>query len=260
MKFTYLWTIVLFLLYFSCSKDADLPTLGNEELTTQISFTADSIPISKTVDFRFNYEAESYAINNGEEHPFSSEFSIWISDEGEPTFYVITYDLVFADFLTLNVADYNYLFEEIDNPHGYWFEITTSESVFKDILDGKTITGRLKIAGAKNEKCLTEYFTGDLNNEVYSFGNNFVEFDNHFSMSADFFPMPCIKIYSKNRYLCEFLDLETYTYTLEQLPEPHYLVTLPFNDLVSLVNGQSLYGHFEFQHKVIAIGNEVKVE
>jgi len=253
MKFTYLWTIVLLLSCFSCSKDADLSTLKNEELTTQVPFSTDSIPISKTVDFRFNYEAESYAINGSEGHPFSSEFSVWIPDEGEPTFYIITYDLVFCNFLLLNTNEYDYLFEEIGNPDGYWYEVTVSESTFQEILNGQTVEGQLKREDARNPNCLTQHFTGDLNSEVYDFGNGFVEFDDGFSMSADFFPIPQIEIYSKNRHLCAFLhlDLETYAYTLEQFPEPHYLVTLPFDDLVPLVNGESLYGRFEYQHRAV---------
>lgn len=191
-------------------------------------------------------------MNGGEEKPFSSEFSIWIPDEDEPVFYLVTYDLELCDFLEINLSGFSYVLETISNPDGYWFEITVSPSAFQSILDGADIKGKFKVLSAKNEDCFTQHFTADLNSEVYEFGNGFLEFDDNFDMSADFFPTPCIKIFSKNRHLCEYLhlDLENYAYTLEELPEPHYLVTLPFDDLVPLVNGEALFGRFEYQHKV----------
>lgn len=261
MKFNLL---LIVLVLFSCSKSSDIPVPKSPILAAQIQNpdAADDVASCEVLSFQFDYESESYQLGNNEEMPFGSEFSVWIPDEGEPTFYIITYNLVFCNFLFLNIEGFSYQLEEIGNPDGYWYEVTVSELAFQEILDGETIKGKLEINDNRNSNCLTQYFTGDLNSEVYDFGNGFVEFDDGFSMSADFFPIPQIEIYSKNRHLCAFLhlDLETYAYSLEQFPEPHYLVTLPFDDLVPLVNGESLYGRFEYQHRAIVAVDEVRVE
>lgn len=136
MKF-YLMSIALIL--FSCSKSSEIP-----EPQFHFSNPAAAVSSCSIHEFTINFEFESYSIDGGEPHPWNSKISGWIPDETDPTFYIITYDWRFCNFLELALEDYSFTVEEIGNPDGYWYEVTVSEADFVNIMSVHTVEGRFK--------------------------------------------------------------------------------------------------------------------
>jgi hypothetical protein len=86
-----------------------------------------------------DFETESYALNNMPFEPFNQKIVGWIPTEDDPTFYLISYQMRFCNILDLNLEEYSFQLEEIGNPDGYWYEVTTTEEIFLEILNGKTV-------------------------------------------------------------------------------------------------------------------------
>ena len=249
MKFNLL---LMALLLFSCSKSSQIPELQQPQFSVS-NEDADALNCEAR-NFTINFEFESYSIDEDEPHPWNSTISGWIPDETDPTFYIISYDWQFCNSLQLMLEDYTFTVEEINNPNGYWYEVTVSETEFAAILNGQTVSGKLE---RQINDCSTRSFYFDLNSEVYTFGGPFKEFDEHFSASANFQPAE-ILIYANNVALCDYLDLEleNYSYTLESSPVPHYRVLLSETDLVPLVNGVGVGGRFQYKKKFETKPNE----
>ena len=252
MKFNLL---LITLLLFSCTKSNQIPDPTPPQFSLANPNAADVA--CESHDFSINFEFESYSIDGGETFPWNTIISGWIPDETDPTFYLISYDWRFCNFLELALEDYSFTVEEISNPDGYWYEVTTSETEFAALLNGATLTGKLE----KFKNCNTRNFEFNLNSEMYTFGGPWKEFDDNFDAYASFQPVE-ILIYSDNVALCDYLDLELaeYSYTFEAQPTPHYRVSLPEADLVLLVNGMSLGGQYEYRRKFVAVGNGPKLE
>jgi hypothetical protein len=136
MKFNLLLT-TLFL--FSCTKSNQIP-----EPQFRLYNPVADISSCQIHDFTINFEYESYSIDGGEPHPWNSKLSGWIPDETSPVFYIITYDWRFCNFLELDLETYSFTVEDIGNPDGYWYEVTTSEAEFANVLAGLSVHGRLK--------------------------------------------------------------------------------------------------------------------
>lgn len=76
--------------------------------------------------------------------PFNQKIVSWIPDEGEPTFYIISYQMLLCDHLELSIENYTFQLEEIGNPDGYWYEVTTTEEIFAQLLSGEILKANFK--------------------------------------------------------------------------------------------------------------------
>ena len=125
--------IGLTLAFFSnCKSSNDLPSPIYSAASCQIQ------------DLHLNFDTETYSLNSMPFESFNQKIVGWIPAEDDPTFYIISYHIQFCDFLELNLDEYSYVLEEIGNPDGYWYEITTSEELFLEILAGKIIQAKFK--------------------------------------------------------------------------------------------------------------------
>ena len=112
---------------------------------------------------RIDFVNDQYAIGSSEFQDFDERITGYIPAEDEAQFYIITYDLAFCDFLNLNLNTHDYQLESIDNPTGWWFEVTTNMNDFEEILNGRIVTGFLKTKAIATEfppvfGCLPEDF------------------------------------------------------------------------------------------------------
>ena len=116
MKF-YLMSIALIL--FSCSKSSQIPDSQFSESSCEV------------VEFAINFNSEVYSLNGSEFVDYDSKITGWIPDETDPTFYIITYDWRFCNFLELDIEQFSFTVEEINNPDGFWYEVSRAFFSFK---------------------------------------------------------------------------------------------------------------------------------
>lgn len=260
MKKSFFWATLLPLFLFSCQ--SDLLMLEVSEPPTK---SAEDCQFTRA---RLNYNDESYSINGGDFTVFDDKMTLWIPDVNStpPVIYIVTREMEFCEYLDLNFEDYSYTLEAIANPDGWWYEIQITDQDMTDVLNGKTVNALFKrqnITISNHEPaydnrtatCSTRHFQTGINDEIYAFnGGAWTAYDEAFEVKASFQPAQ-MRIYASNVHLCEELELnlDTYDYTLESEPEPHYLVTLPEEDLVPLVNGATLSGNFAYRPKLEAV-------
>lgn len=114
--------------------------------------------------------------------------------------------------------------------------------------------------------CQIQFLQFDLNTQMYSFnGNDWIEFDQAFTASADFFPAARIVMETETMIFCDFvdLDIDEYTYSVEQLTNPQrsrYTVLLSEDTLVPLVNGVGVAGKFERSRRYETASNVIEVQ
>lgn len=117
----------LLVLLFSCNSSTEIPT------------PIYSLGECQVQHVKLDFEEESYALNNMPFEPFNQKIVGWIPAEDDPTFYLISYHMRFCNTLNLNLEEYSFQLEEIGNPDGYWYEVTTTEELFSEILNGKIV-------------------------------------------------------------------------------------------------------------------------
>lgn len=117
----------LLVLLFSCNAPKEFPT----PLYSTVGCQAQSVQL--------DFVAQTYSLNGMPFESFNQKIVGWIPAEDEPTFYLISYQMRFCNILDLNLNEYNFQLEEINNPDGYWYEITTTEEILSEILNGKVV-------------------------------------------------------------------------------------------------------------------------
>lgn len=132
MNTTPLLALFALVLLTNCKMKNDFPTPNYSVATCQIQ------------QAQLNFLTEMYALNGMPFEPFNQKIVGWIPDETEPTFYIISYQMILCDYLKLSIDDFDYQLEAIGNPDGYWYEITTSQENFTQILNGAILEVKFK--------------------------------------------------------------------------------------------------------------------
>ena len=117
----------LLVLLFSCNAPKEFPT----PLYSMVSCQSQNVQL--------DFITETYSLNGMPFESFNQKIVGWIPAEDEPTFYLISYQMRFCNILDLNLEEYDFQLEAINNPDGYWYEITTTEEIFSEILNGKIV-------------------------------------------------------------------------------------------------------------------------
>jgi len=132
MYTTPLLTALCLILLTNCTTNQNLPTPNY------------SISACQAQHVELNFAAETYALNDMPFEHFNQKVVGWIPDETEPTFYIISYQMLLCDHLELSIENYTFQLEEIGNPDGYWYEVTTTEEIFAQLLNGEILKANFK--------------------------------------------------------------------------------------------------------------------